>query len=85
MKSEISIGELAAKIAKLMQVSIEIVEDTKRVRPQKSEVDRLMCENERLRAISDWRPTYDLTRGLTETIAWFNQHRDDSPGVEYIV
>ena len=85
MKSEISIGELAAKIAKLMQVSIEIVEDTKRVRPQKSEVDRLMCENERLRAISGWRPAYDLTRGLTETIAWFNQHRERTPGVEYIV
>jgi len=85
MKNEISIGELAAKIAKLMQVSIEIVEDTKRVRPQKSEVDRLMCENERLRAISGWRPAYDLTRGLTETIAWFNQHRERTPGVEYIV
>ena len=85
MKSEISIGELAAKIAKLMQVSIEIVEDTKRVRPQKSEVDRLMCENGRLRAISEWRPAYDLNRGLTETIAWFNQHREHTPGVEYIV
>ena len=85
MKSEISIGELATKIAKLMQVSIKIVEDTKRVRPPKSEVDRLVCDNERLSTISNWRPAYDLTRGLTETIEWFNQHRERSPGVEYIV
>ena len=85
MKSEISIGELATKIAKLMRVDIEIIEDTRRVRPPKSEVDRLICENERLRTISNWRPAYDLTQGLAETIAWFNQHREGAPGVEYVV
>ena len=85
MKSEISVEDLATKIAKLMQVNIEIAEDTRRVRPQKSEVDRLICENERLSTISDWRPAYDLTQGLTETIAWFNQRREHALGVEYIV
>ena len=85
MKSEISIGELATKIAKLMQVNIEIKEDTRRVRPSKSEVDRLLCENERLSTVSNWCPAYDLTRGLTETIEWFNQHREHTLGAEYIV
>ena len=85
MKSEIAIGELAIKIAKMMQVNIEITEDVGRVRPQKSEVDRLICENERLSTISSWRPAYDLTRGLTETIEWFNGRREGTPGVEYIV
>ena len=85
MKSEISIGELATKIAKLMRVNIEIKEDTRRVRPPKSEVDRLVCENERLSTISNWHSTYDLNRGLKETIAWFNQHCERTPGVEYIV
>jgi len=85
MKSEISIGALATKIAKLMQVDIEIVEDIGRMRPDKSEVDRLICENERLSTISDWRPTYDLTRGLTETIEWFNNNCERTSGPEYIV
>ena len=85
MKSEISVGELATKIAKLMQADIEIAEDTRRVRPPKSEVDRLVCDNERLSTISNWCPAYDLTGGLTETIEWFNGRRDWTPGVEYIV
>ena len=85
MNNEISIGELAIKIAKLMQVDLKITEDVRRVRPQKSEVDRLICDNERLSTISSWRPAYDLSRGLTETIEWFNGRRDWTPGVEYIV
>ena len=68
MKDEISVGDLASKIAELMNEKVNIVTDTVRVRPDKSEVERLFCENDKLTQGSDWKPAYDLTKGLNETI-----------------
>jgi len=71
--SEISIGDLACLISQLMGVKITILEDNKRKRPVKSEVDRLMADNSKARRILKWTPTHNLEQGLKKTIAWFKE------------
>ena len=72
---EISVGDTARTIAEVMGVEIEIVTDDQRLRPEKSEVDRLFASNEKARALLGWSPSYGgidgFRRGLTDTIAWF--------------
>ena len=74
MNSEISIGDLAKQIAQLMNVDLTIHTDEKRIRPENSEVERLVCNNEKLVKASSWKPEYDLKKGLSETIAWFKEN-----------
>ncbi|MGE5418059.1 MAG: NAD-dependent 4,6-dehydratase LegB [Acidobacteriota bacterium] len=73
---EISIGETAETIAKIMNVDIEIESDAQRLRPDKSEVERLWADNTKAKALLNWEPVYGgragLVRGLTETIAWLS-------------
>jgi NAD dependent epimerase/dehydratase len=71
--SEISIGDLARLIASLMDKEIEIMEDGERIRPEKSEVERLLCDNTKLLNMTDWEPQYNLEKGLMETIPWFKK------------
>jgi dTDP-glucose 4,6-dehydratase len=73
MNEEISIYNLVQKIAKLMNSEIEIVTDSQRVRPEKSEVERLMCNNKKIKENTDWTPDYTLDSGLSETIKWFEK------------
>ena len=72
---EISIGETARTIAKVMGVEIEIVSDDQRLRPEKSEVERLWASNAKAKQLLNWEPAYGglvgFTRGLRETVAWF--------------
>ena len=73
-KSEISIGELAKLISKLIGKKIEIICDEQRVRPPKSEVERLFCDNTKIIENTNWRPLYSLNDGLIETIKWIKSH-----------
>jgi nucleoside-diphosphate-sugar epimerase len=50
-----------------------IVKDEERIRPEKSEVERLLGSNKKLKTISGWTPKYSLNDGLTETIDWFKK------------
>lgn len=72
---EISMGDTAQLIAELMKIEIEIVEDAHRMRPSRSEVERLLASNEKARRLMQWKPGYGnldgFRRGLAETIAWF--------------
>ncbi len=71
---EVSIGETVEAIAKAMGADIEIALDEQRVRPEKSEVERLWAENAKALRLTGWKPKYagmeGFVRGLTETIAW---------------
>ena len=73
---EISIGDTAKLIAEIMNVDIEIEIDTKRLRPEKSEVCRLWCENSKAKKLINWQPRYvgnnGLKEGLKKTIEWFS-------------
>ncbi len=77
---EVSIGELAKELINELNPAAKIVCDEGRVRPRKSEVDRLLGCNEKIRSQTDWKPLYDLSRGLAETIDWF---RDSANAVRY--
>ena len=73
---EISIGDTAKLIAKIMNIKIDIVTDDNRLRPEASEVERLWADNSKARSIFEWDPKYGglagFTRGLEETIKWFS-------------
>lgn len=76
MSDEISIGDLVYKIAELMGVEITINIDEERVRPGKSEVERLFCDNTKILKHTDWKPDYTLETGLLETIDWVKKNID---------
>ncbi|MBI5847481.1 MAG: SDR family NAD(P)-dependent oxidoreductase [Nitrospirae bacterium] len=68
---EISVGELAEKLIKQLNPSARIVCKEQRIRPDKSEVERLLGCNKKLLRLTDWKMHYDLEGGLRETIEWF--------------
>jgi NAD dependent epimerase/dehydratase len=72
---EVSIGDLAALIAKLMGAQVEIVSDPRRVRPANSEVERLLAATTKAQRLFCWRPEFagcdGFRRGLMKTIEWF--------------
>lgn len=72
---EISMGDTAYAIAKIMGAEIEIISDEQRLRPEKSEVERLWASNEKAGDLLGWQPKYGgvegFHRGLEETVAWF--------------
>ena len=72
-QSEISIEDLAKEIIKQINPKAEIVCDKKRVRPEKSEVERLYGSNEKIKILTNWQPKYTLSKGLKETIRWFSK------------
>ncbi len=74
MNSEVSIGELVKEIMKIMAVDLPVVSEEKRIRPENSEVERLVCNNEKLLNGSSWKPEYDLKQGLSETINWLKEN-----------
>ena len=74
MNNEISIGDLVKLISKLMNSDIKIVSDKQRIRPKKSEVERLYCDNTKILTNTDWKPDYNLTTGLKETIKWIQNN-----------
>ena len=81
---EISIGDLAGKLIGQINPGAAIVTDTERLRPQKSEVERLFGNNEKLRELTDWEPRYTLDEGLAQTIEWFRDTKNLSlykPGI----
>ena len=70
-QSEISIGELAGKIIDMTGGDCEIVTDDVRLRPDKSEVERLLGSADKLERFTNWKPATLLNDGLIETIKWF--------------
>jgi len=71
--TEISIGALAQKLIDTINPEAKIIKDAERIRPEKSEVQRLFGSNEKIRSLTGWTPEYDLDKGLRETIAWFSE------------
>ena len=74
--NEISIEKLALSLIDLINPNASIVTDNKRVRPEKSEVERLLGDNTKLKELTDWELSYSFEEGLRETIAWFEQEKN---------
>ena len=66
-----NMGDLFNKIASLMNSNAIPVEDKMRIRPSKSEVTRLWCDNTKIKSLTGFKPQYSLDEGLKETIEWF--------------
>lgn len=73
---EISIGELANEIKNIINPNANIICEDERLRPENSEVNRLLGSNQKIQSLTDWKPNYDLRNGLIETINWFDKNMD---------
>lgn len=73
---EISIGDLAKEIISQINPSASIVCDEQRLRPEKSEVNRLLGCNRKLKELTDWEQQYTFAEGIAETIEWLRHHMD---------
>lgn len=75
-QQEISIGALANELIRQINPKATIVCDEHRLRPEKSEVNRLLGCNEKILRLTNWRPQYTLEQGLAETIDFLRHHLD---------
>jgi len=71
---EISIGQLAQIITKITQSTAEIVVDEARVRPSRSEINRLLADNRMAKETIGWEPRVALEEGVKRTVAWIASH-----------
>nr|WP_321503125.1 NAD-dependent 4,6-dehydratase LegB [uncultured Dethiosulfovibrio sp.] len=72
---EISIGDLVSKIADIVGCQVEIVSDEQRIRPSKSEVERLLSNPSRMESLSGWKAAVSLDEGLKKTVEWMKDRK----------
>jgi NAD dependent epimerase/dehydratase len=74
---EISIGNLAILIGRIVGVEVEVISDDQRMRPEASEVERLLSDNSLIESLTSYAPAVTLEEGLRRTVEWFRdpQHR----------
>ncbi len=81
---EISIADTFNLIKELMGSDAEIVTDEERIRPEKSEVFRLWCDNSKIEKLTGFKPQIDMREGLRRAIEWFSENenlRKYKPGI----
>ncbi|MEG1620237.1 MAG: NAD-dependent 4,6-dehydratase LegB, partial [Eubacterium sp.] len=71
---EISIGELAQEIINQINPEAKIICEEQRLRPEKSEVNRLLGSNEKIKQLTNWEPQYTFKEGIQETIEWMKKN-----------
>lgn len=71
---EISMRDTVNLIVELTDKNVEIIAADERIRPEKSEVERLWCDNRKILSLTDWQPQYSLRDGLAETIKWLERN-----------
>ncbi len=70
-QQEISIKDLAQNIINIINPNAKIISDDVRLRPEKSEVERLLGSAEKIKSLTKWEPSFNLEQGLQQTIEWF--------------
>ena len=70
---EISVGDTLNLIKEIMKSDVTFITDDQRLRPEKSEVHRLWCDNTKINKLTGFKPEFDIRRGLSETIDWFTK------------
>ncbi len=73
---EISIGDMAKEIIAQLNPKAEIICEEERLRPENSEVNRLLGSNQKLKELTEWKQKYSFEDGIQETIKWFEQNLD---------
>lgn len=74
---EISIGELANELIRQINPKAKIICDEERLRPEKSEVNRLLGSNEKIKRLTGWKQNWSLSEGISETIKWLRDNWSD--------
>ncbi len=74
MNHEISIKNLIKMISDVMKIEVSIESEEQRIRPANSEVERLVCNNSKISQFTEWKPQYNLEKGLRSTIQWLEEH-----------
>jgi len=70
-QQEISIKDLAQNIINIINPNAKIISEDVRLRPEKSEVERLLGSAEKIKSLTKWEPSFNLEQGLKQTIEWF--------------
>ena len=68
---EISVGDTLNLIKKIMKSDVHFIVDEQRIRPEKSEVNRLWCDNTLINSLTGFKPQHSIEAGLEKTIQWF--------------
>ncbi len=72
-----TIGDILDSVLRIVgKEDLKIIEDVQRVRPVKSEVMELICDNSKARKLVGWEPQYTLEEGLRLTVDWFREHKN---------
>jgi nucleoside-diphosphate-sugar epimerase len=71
---EISIGDIAKRIITMTGRNVEILTDPRRIRPAKSEVERLWCDNTKAKKLLGWEPKISFDEGVKKTIEWISKN-----------
>jgi NAD dependent epimerase/dehydratase len=71
---EISIGDIVQKVIAIVGKDIKVITATDRIRPEKSEVERLWCDNTKAKDLLGWRPEIGFDQGLKRTVAWISDN-----------
>lgn len=71
---EISIGDTVKKIIDIIGRDVKIICDDERIRPEKSEVNRLWADNAKIKELTNWTPNYSIDDGLAETVKWIKEN-----------
>lgn len=75
-QKEISIGQLAGELIQQINPKANIICDEQRLRPGKSEVNRLLGSNKKIMELTNWKPQYSFEQGLAETIQFLKENMD---------
>ena len=75
-QKEISIGQLAEELIRQINPNAKIICDEQRLRPEKSEVNRLLGSNKKIKELTSWEPKYTFQEGLAETIEFLRHNLD---------
>ena len=75
-QKEVSIGQLARELINQINPNAKIICEEERLRPEKSEVNRLLGSNEKIKKLTNWEPKYTLEKGLAVTIDWIRENLD---------
>jgi len=70
---EISIADTLNIIKELMRSDVKFITDEQRIRPEKSEVFRLWCDNTKIEKLTGFKPEFDIKQGLQKTIEWITE------------
>jgi nucleoside-diphosphate-sugar epimerase len=82
---EISIKEIIEKVFTIIGYALPITHDEGRIRPEKSEVERLFCNNTKAKEYIGWHPEISFEEGLRITVDWFRRNSGFYDTCQYVI